>query len=255
MAAANELPNGRRMRYAGTMNQRSEGGSGSGMGANPSQDYGDDPAARRAEWRRYYSEKRIGHQWLQVHMLTDVGAETVLEIGPGLGLVTAMLDNAGFAVTTLDFLPSQYPRDHIKHLQCDLRDATREQLSGFDAIICCETLEHFHWDDVDGLLRRFRDAAPKHLLISVPYMGLQLDWRLYLNARAWRNAFSLKQFKFLSEFKFDEKTDPLCHKWEVGYRGTGLQALEDKLKRNGWRIARREFTSPTRSVFFLLTPS
>ena len=30
---------------------------------------GEDPAGRRAEWFRYYSEKRIGHQWFQVHLL------------------------------------------------------------------------------------------------------------------------------------------------------------------------------------------
>lgn len=222
-------------------------------GANPSRDYRNAPAARRAEWLRYYSEKRIGHQWLQAHLLAGVDAERVLEIGPGLGLVTAMLDNAGFSVTTLDFLPSQYERPHIKHIQCDLRDAKTESLAGFDAIICCETLEHFHWHEVDELLQRFRAARPKYFLISVPYMGTQLDWRLYFNARTWRNAFSWKKFKFLRKFEFDEQADPLCHKWEVGYRGTGLSALEAKLQANGWHIVRREFTSPTRSVFFLLT--
>lgn len=221
---------------------------------NPSRDYRADAPARRAEWRRYYSAKRIGHQWLQAHMLTGTEAQTVLEIGPGLGLVTALLDNAGFQVTTLDILPSQYQRAGSRHIQCDLRAATPAQLSGFDAILCCETLEHFHWREIDGLLARFHAARPRYLLLSVPYMGWQLDWRLYLNAHTWRTAFSLKQLKFLQHFRFDEAADPLCHKWEVGYRGTGLGALEKKLRANGWRILRREFTAPTRSVFFLLAP-
>ena len=134
-------------------------------------------------------------------MIAGVEVEKVLEIGPGLGLVTAMLDNAGFQVTTLDFLPSQFKRGHIEHIQSDLRDVTAAQISGHDAIICCETLEHFHWDEVDEFLRRFLAAGPKYLLISVPYMGLQLDWRLYLNARTWRSAFSLKKFKSLARFR------------------------------------------------------
>lgn len=224
-------------------------------GSNPSRDYSRKPGARRAEWLRYYSEKRIGHQWLQAHLLAGVDAERVLEIGPGLGLVTALLDNAGFSVTTLDLVPSQYERSHIDHIQCDLREAKPEDLSGFDAIVCCETLEHFHWHEVDGLLQMFRTARPDYLLISVPYMGTQLDWRFYFNAHTWRSAFSLKKFRFLRTFEFDEVADPLCHKWEVGYRGTGLSALEAKLRANGWRLARREFTSPTRSVFYLLTPA
>ena len=195
------------------------------------------------------SDFLVAGRSLKTHMAVATMVST------GLGLVTAMLDNAGFQVTTLDFLPSQFERGHIEHIQSDLRDVTAAQISGHDAIICCETLEHFHWDEVDEFLRRFLAAGPNYLLISVPYMGLQLDWRLYLNALTWRSAFSLKKFKSLARFRPDEEADPLCHKWEVGYRGTGLKALEDKLRDNGWRIERREFTSPTRSVFFLLTPA
>ena len=44
-------------------------------------DYSDDPAARRAEWFRYYSEKRITHQWFQVHLLQDLPeVRSVLEV-------------------------------------------------------------------------------------------------------------------------------------------------------------------------------
>ena len=65
-----------------------------------------EPAERRREWFRYYSEKRITHQWFQVHLLEGLaGVERVLEIGAHLGLVTALLDNAGFEVTTLDRWP------------------------------------------------------------------------------------------------------------------------------------------------------
>jgi hypothetical protein len=221
---------------------------------NPSKDYTEDPSARRDEWFRYYSEKRIGHQWFQVHLLQGLDVETVLEIGPGLGLVTAMLDNAGYRVTTLDFLPSQYDRPHIEHIQADLAEVEAERLAGFDAILCCETLEHFRWEAVDDLLRKFHAAAPRYLLFSVPFMGFQLDWRLYFNTSTWRSRFSFKKARALRAFKFDAEADPLGHKWEAGYRGRSLKALEQKIATCGWRVCRRDFTSPTRSVFYLLEP-
>lgn len=214
----------------------------------------DRPDARRVEWQRYYSEKRIGQQWFQVHLLSGLEVERVLEIGPSLGLVTALLDNAGYQVTTLDRLPCQYPRPHLSSIQADVTEVDGAELAGFDAIICCETLEHLHWPKVDGVLQTFRAAGPKYLIISVPFMGFQLDWRLYVNLSTWRSKLSLKLGKWLQSFKFDEARDPWGHKWEVGYRGTSLKALERKLHNNGWSILRRDFTSPTRSVFYLLEP-
>ena len=216
-------------------------------------DYASDPAARRAEWFRYYSEKRITHQWFQVHLLKDLpDVRTVLEVGPGLGLVSAMLHNAGFAVTTLDRLPPQYAHPEIRVLQAELTDVEADKLGGFDCILCCETLEHLYWHDVDGILEKFRASGVPWLVISVPYQGFQADVRAYINRHTARQMFSLKSLKFLKTFKFDAAADPYGHKWEVGYRGHGLGALEAKLTGAGLKIHRRAFTSPTRSVFFVL---
>lgn len=216
-------------------------------------DYTNDPSARRAEWFRYYSEKRITHQWFQVHLLRDLpDVRSVLEVGPGLGLVSAMLHNAGFSVTTLDRLPPQYAHPEIGFIQAELSEVDPERLSGFDCILCCETLEHLYWNDVDAILEKFHASGARWAVISVPYQGFQGDLRVYFNRHTARRMVSLKSLKFLKAFEFDAEADPYGHKWEVGYRGTGLGALEDKLTAAGFRIRRREFTSPTRSVFFVL---
>jgi hypothetical protein len=47
------------------------------------------------EWRAYYREKRVLHQWTQLDMLAGLDCRRVLEIGPAYGMVTAMLVNAG----------------------------------------------------------------------------------------------------------------------------------------------------------------
>lgn len=212
----------------------------------------DRPDPRRAEWFRYYSEKRILHQWRQVRLLKGLAVERVLEIGPGLGLVTALLENAGFAVTTLDFAPSQNPASRAQHIEADLLTVPAERLAGYDAILCCETLEHLPWDALGPTLAKLRAAAPRHLIVSVPYMGFQLDVRLHLTLRSARQWCALKWPRFWREFRFDADADPYGHKWEVGYRGRSLAAVEAKLAAAGWRIRRRVFTSPTRSVFWLL---
>lgn len=216
-------------------------------------DYTGNPDARRAEWYRYYSEKRIGHQWFQVRLLDGLAVERVLEIGPNLGLVTALLDNAGYAVTTYDFFPSQWPQPHIAHRRGNLLEATAADFEGFDAILCCETLEHLPWPRFRDQLALFREAAPRHLVISMPYVGLQLDWRIFASLHGLRSSFSFKKLKSFRRFTPD--SDPWGHKWEVGYRGTGLREVEAGIADAGWRIRRRDFTSPTRSVFYLLDPA
>ena len=209
-----------------------------------------DPAARRAEWHRYYSSKRIGHQWLQVHLLEDLDVESILEIGPYLGLVSALLDNAGYRVTSLDRLPRQHGNDQIAHIERSLEDTAPADLAGHDCIICCETLEHVPWHEVDRYLALFAEAGAKHVIVSVPYEAFQLDLRLYFNWHTWRRAFTLKKLRSLRNFV--PPANPYGHKWEVGYRGYSLRALQSKLTTAGFRIRRREFTSPTRSVFFVL---
>jgi len=192
----------------------------------------DKKSEHQKEWFRYYSEKRIGHQWFQLHLLDNLNVQSVLEIGPSLGLVSAMLANAGFSTTTLDIQKSQDPRPDIHHIHANLLDIDASVLSGHDAILCCETLEHLPWDQLQMVLTKIYSAKPKYLIISVPYMGFQIDWHMYLNTVTWRSKLSFKKFKFLRRFKID-KSDPSGHKWEAGYKGHSLVALEKIIKASG----------------------
>ena len=88
------------------------------------------------EWHRYYSAKRISQQWFQVHLLKDLPGRRVLEVGPYLGLVTAMLDNAGYDVTTFDILPPVFERPARPHIVADLLTLDPSEIAGFDTILC-----------------------------------------------------------------------------------------------------------------------
>jgi 2-polyprenyl-3-methyl-5-hydroxy-6-metoxy-1,4-benzoquinol methylase len=203
------------------------------------------------DWSAYYSRKRIVHQWMQAHLLVMVGCRRVLEIGPAYGLVTSILVNAGCDVVTLDLEPRAFAYPDTRHIQRDLIGLQAEEIEGYDAIICCETLEHIEFNQVGRVLSTLKNSGAKYLIVSVPYMGFQISFNLYLNRHVFRQAFSLKKLRATKSFK--PEPPPGGHQWEVGYKGYSLRRWETKLHDAGWSILKREFTGPCRSVFHVLT--
>jgi hypothetical protein len=186
---------------------------------------------------------------MQLNMLADRDCRRVLEIGPALGLVTAMLANAGYQVETLDREPRAFESPQTRHIESDIRAVAPADIAGFDAILCCETLEHIDWDEIPGVLHIFYASRARYLVVSVPYMAFQVTFDLYLNARTIRHYFSLKKMLHHKEFS---REPPGGHQWEIGYRGYPLKRWEGLVERCGWKIRRRQFTAHTRSVFHLL---
>jgi SAM-dependent methyltransferase len=202
-------------------------------------------------WHAYYSEKRITHQWLQLDLVGRLKVKRVLEVGPYYGLVTAMLANAGYEVTTLDIGPPMSSLGATAHIAADLTALDPERIRGFDAILCCETLEHLAWSKVDGVLAAFAASRVPYLVLSVPYEGAQIAWNFYANAHAIRHRMHTRWFRFLQKFKVASETDIDAHKWEIGYKGYSLAALTEKVSANGWRPVERRFTDGCRSVFLV----
>jgi hypothetical protein len=202
-------------------------------------------------WHAYYTEKRIVHQWTQVHLLKDLAVHRVLEVGPHLGLVTAMLASAGYEVTTLDVAPQPPLVGASDHIVADIRKLNAAAIRGFDAILCCETLEHIAWDKVDAALRTFAASGAPWLILSVPYEGWQFGLMLYANRFTFRKRSFLRKFRFLRPFRVDDESSFDAHKWEVGYRGYSLRALKDKVAACGWRVRGQHFTAECRAVFLV----
>ena len=204
---------------------------------------------RKAEWLAYYSRKRIIHQWTQVHLLGITDSRNALEIGPALGLVTSLLVNSGYEVTTLDRAPRAFAYPEVPHLQTDICELRPDEIAGYDAILCCETLEHIEWQRVGGILVTFHKSGAKYLIVSVPYMAFQLFIEFYANSTVLRQYFSMKKLLWRKDFQ----TEPAGgHQWEIGYRGYPLKVWEKRLRDSGWSIVKREFTEHCRSVFHLL---
>lgn len=201
------------------------------------------------KWLGYYSRKRIVHQWMQLNMLACTDARRVLEVGPAMGLVTAMLDNAGYEVTTVDYTEQQFDCPRVPHIRGNMLELEAIELAGHDAILCCEMLEHVPYDMVDPVLAKFHASGARYLIVSVPHMAFQLTVDLYFNRHCFREYFSLKKFLFLQNFTPEPEYG---HQWEIGYRGYSLKRWEKKLQGAGYRIVSRDFTEQCRSVFHLL---
>jgi hypothetical protein len=201
------------------------------------------------EWNAYYSRKRIIQQWTQIHLLGTVDCTKVLEVGPGLGLVTSLLVNVGYEVHTLDRVPRAFDYPDVPHLEREICDLRSDEVSGYDAILCCETLEHIEWYRVGSVLSTFRDSGAKYLIVSVPYMAFQVFLEVYFNINTFKQYFSMKKMLWRKNFTAEP---PGGHQWEVGYRGFPLRTWENRLKDSGWSIVQRDFTEHCRSVFHLL---
>jgi len=204
---------------------------------------------QRRRWSKYYTAKRIGQQWLQVDLLNGLPGTRVIEIGPYLGLVTAMLAHAGYDVTMLDHGPRRFARPATPHIEADLLTLEPARVQGFDTILCCETLEHLPWGSVPAVLATLHGSGARHLVVSVPYEAFQIGLSFYANRHHAEHALQVKKLRFLRRFR------PLPDgggQWEIGYRGHSLRGWERTLTCAGWRIARRAFTHPCRSVFHVV---
>jgi hypothetical protein len=203
----------------------------------------------RQEWSAYYSRKRIVQQWMQLHLLGTIDCQKVLEVGPALGLVTSLLVNVGYAVHTLDRAPRAFGYPDVPHLERDICELRSDEIAGYDAILCCETLEHIDWQRVGPVLSTFRASGARYLIVSVPYMAFQVSLDVYLNRTTFRQYFSMKKLLCRKRFAVEP---PGGHQWEVGYRNYSLRVWEDRLDSCGWSIVTRDFTEHCRSVFHLL---
>ncbi|HLT78404.1 MAG TPA: class I SAM-dependent methyltransferase [Ferrovibrio sp.] len=202
-------------------------------------------------WHAYYTEKRIVHQWMQVHLLQDLPVRSVIEIGPYLGLVTAMLANAGYRVTTFDIENRSPGIGAERHIQGDIRDFDPKSLPAADALICCETLEHIPWPEIPSVLARLQQTEIPWLILSVPYEGTQLAFSIYLNRFTAKRRSMFRKFRFLKNFRSPADAGWEPHKWEIGYRGYSVEKFRDTLERAGWQPVRQEFTEGCRSIFLV----
>ena len=245
----------------------------------------------RVYWTRAYNTKeRTCSYWHQVDEILSLGAGTVLEVGPGPGIVTSWLRVAGLTVTTLDREPATRP---------DLTGsvtAIPAEDDSFDAVLCSQVLEHMPLETAGRALAEMRRVSRLGAVVSLPdtrpyvgtsyplyygyYMKLVRDnmprTRLTRLRALLSGKLRLRDYLFVrfipAEWGLGGKTlelehppiphgpwrlDPLSeHEYEIGMDGCPLERILATFSGAGWRVS-RSFRVPENPWhhFFVLRPS
>lgn len=171
------------------------------------------PQVDATHYRRgvYRAKERWASYWHQLDLVRACGPHTVLEVGPGPGVVTTTLRTEGVQVTTCDIAPDLAPDIVGSVTALPAADAS------YDVVLCAEVLEHIRWDDVPRACAELKRVARGHVVVAVPHPG-------------WVFSLSLKvplvsRMSFLLQIPFFWHTHTFNgeHYWELGTRGYSLR--------------------------------
>jgi SAM-dependent methyltransferase len=223
--------------------------------------------------RGYLTKERVCSYWHQVDEILTLGASTVLEVGPGNGLVTDWLRQAGVQVTTLDVDPRLEPDITGSVTQIPL------EADAYDAVLCCQVLEHLPFTEAERALHELARVARLGAVLSVPdatpWLGkayplffpgwylTELRERLPSSRRALLRDLIARRLRFRdwlflrlvpAEWAFGGRTlefsrAPIprgswkpepgnAHHWEVGADGVPLDRLLETAREAGFRVER-----------------
>jgi len=149
---------------------------------------------------------------------------SILEIGPGDGIVTEVLRKKGMKVTTLDLDPELKP-DYVSTLP----DLGKVKNKKFDLIICCEVLEHMEYKDMEIALKNLSEIG-KYFIFSVPHVSVSLATTfkfVYFKTLKYLLAFDLN----FRKIKFNGQ-----HYWEIGYKGSSYKIFRKSLLNAGFKF-------------------
>jgi SAM-dependent methyltransferase len=218
--------------------------AGAGVGVRPQED------ASHYD-TRYYARRRLFSLAVQAELLVASGARRVLEVGPGRGVLAAMVRAlSGAEVVTLDVDPTLTPGVLGSALAMPFKDGA------FDAVACFQMLEHLPFERFVPALAEMRRVARGSAVISLPDCSYALAIRLSgLNpsrdgvVRAWTlqpSAWALRSMRRVP--------NRAGHYWEIGRRGTPLSVVRRAVVAAGWAVE-REFRPAENAYhrFFVLS--
>lgn len=156
---------------------------------------------------QYFSIPTLFSQAFQINGIHKMNPRSVLEIGPGNGLVSSFLRRSGIDVTTADINPALEPDI------CAPLSEIPQHLSGrrFDVVVCCEVLEHMPFEQFEANIKTMQSIGD----------------RLYMTLPNYKKAFGIgallrlpriraKPFGWYFTYRQNRKlTDQ--HFWEIDY--------------------------------------
>jgi len=176
--------------------------------------------------KTHYGAKYRGRdRWLsyyyQLELVRSCAPASVLEVGPGEGVVTENLRRDGVRVVTCDIAEDLHPDvvGSIVALPC--KDGE------FEVSLAAEVLEHIKFDDVPQALHELRRVSTKHVVISLPHPGWVFSLSVKLPLLPYLTFFFQIPF-FWQTHRFNGE-----HYWELGKRGYPVKRFVDCARTQG----------------------
>lgn len=172
----------------------------------------------------YYSPERLGQYYHQIKTVKKTAPKTILEIGVGPGVITHILRQAGYEVTTCDLDPSLKP-----DLVADLMNLPLQD-NAMDMILCCQVLEHLPLSSLHHALIELKRVCRRAVLISVPYAG-HAFFNLHKYPGGHKRFWVVHWPRWFKKPPMDAE-----HHWELGQPGCSRKQLAAIIKKTGLKL-------------------
>lgn len=194
-------------------------------------------------FKKYLKKSRWVSVWYQINEILNANPKTVLEVGPGLGVVGFYLkSNTGIEYTALDYDEANKP-----DIVSDVREIGLPDNS-YDVVCAFQVLEHIPYNDFTQVaLKELRRVSKDKVIISVPHMGREFFFQMkipFVRKIKWWYWYNY----FAKEHNYDGK-----HYWKLGAKGLCVSKVKKDIESAGFRIARdyQIFENPKYHFFVL----
>ncbi len=180
---------------------------------------------------RYVRGGRLFSYAHQTSAVLEFEPTSVLEIGPGPGMVTAALRALNIDVTTVDVQPELEP-DIIASVTKLPADS-----NSVDVSMCCQVLEHLPLDQFVPALRELSRVSCKAVVVSLP--DCSVGYRIYLNLPTIRDVeWRWSRLRRPTENDRKTKLERDGHYWEIGYPDVTTKFVRARFGEAGLKVER-----------------
>jgi len=191
----------------------------------------------------YLNHKRWSSYSLIINEIIKIKPKTVLEIGPGNFIISAILKQMNIGVKTLDF---------DKHLNpdfvCDISDYQNFPDEKFDCIIAAQVFEHIEYHDFINVLSNLKKHT-NYLILSLPYTSAN---SIFINFSMHFPVFKYFNFSIKIFFKKIKHIFNGQHYWEIGKKNFSLRKVKKDILKSGWKIERRYINQQNPYHYFFI---
>ncbi|MBI4215500.1 MAG: methyltransferase domain-containing protein [Parcubacteria group bacterium] len=192
----------------------------------------------------YLSRERWISFWYQLMEVMETKPESVLEIGPGPGIVSNVLKNIRIAVVTVDIDYRLRPTVGADVTKLPFADKS------FDCVLAAEVLEHIPFAEVAGALKELARVSRNAIVITLPHYSRfspSIALKIFPFVPRVHKVFPISLI--LPKHRFDGQ-----HYWEIGKKETPLAKVNKMFSAiDGWRLTRDYLIeeNPFHHVFIL----